>query len=121
MALVCRCLAPSTAQARSWHAACAVSQHIEHVVVCLDYRMPVVCCPARATMGGEECDASLAATLADGWHLGLHASQDSRRGRGKRDDSLGVWRRGWRFFPLARGGARASPAGAKAKGFSSTA
>jgi hypothetical protein len=29
---------------------------------------------------------------------------------------LGIWRRGWRFFPLARVGARASPRGGKGKG-----
>jgi Transposase DDE domain len=66
-------------------------------------------------MGLEECDASLAAALAGGWHVGRHASADAGGGRRKRHDSVGVWRRGWRFFPLARVGARASPRGGKGK------
>src|ERR1043166_7260751 len=72
-------------------------------------------------MGLEECHASVVAALAGGWHARCDASADSGRGRRKRYDPLGVWRRRWRFFPLARVGARASPAGGKAKGFSSTA
>ena len=66
-------------------------------------------------MGVEECDASLAAALAGGWHVGGHASAHSGCGRGKRDDSVGVWRRGWRFFPLERVAARASPAAGRAR------
>src|ERR671928_812825 len=37
--------------------------------------------------------------------------------RGTRHDSVGVWRRRWRFFPLARVGARASPTAGKAQAF----
>jgi hypothetical protein len=77
--------------------------------------------PLWTAMSVKECDASLAATLAGGWHAGHHASADAGRGRGKRDDSLGVWRRGRRFFPLERVAARASPGEGKAKGSSSTA
>jgi hypothetical protein len=46
----------------------------------------------------------------------LRGKPDARDCRGTRDASLGVWCRGWRFFPLARGAARASPTGGKARG-----
>ena len=39
------------------------------------------CDVPRAAMGLEECDASLAAALAGGWHPGGHASTDSGGGR----------------------------------------
>jgi hypothetical protein len=42
MALVCGCLSPSTAEARPWDAACAISEDIEYVALCVDYWMPLV-------------------------------------------------------------------------------
>ena len=78
------------------------------------------CDTPRGPLGFKECGPSLVAALAGRWHLGSDASPGAGAGRGTRDDSLGVWRRGWRFFPLARVGARASPVGAKARGSSST-
>src|SRR5262249_46487561 len=92
-----------------------------YVAIRLHYWLPVVCCPPGSTMGVEECHAPLVTTLADGWHTGCDASTHSGGSRGKRHDSLGVWRRRWRFFPLARVGARVSPAEGKAKACSSTA
>src|SRR5215813_8904693 len=107
-------LSPGTAQAQSWDAACTVSESLEYVAIRLHYWLPVVCCPPGSTMGVEECHAPLVTTLADGWHTGCDASTHSGGSRGKRHDSLGVWRRRWRFFPLARVGARVSPAEGKA-------
>src|SRR4029453_3474918 len=117
VALVRGCLSPGTAEAQARDAPCAVSEDFEHFVVHLDYGWPLVGCPARPPMGGEERHASLVATVAGGWHLGRDAGADSRYRRRARHDLLGVWRRGLRFFPLGRGAARASPAEGKAKGF----
>src|SRR5437870_5501341 len=71
-------------------------------------------------MGVEERDASLVAALAGGWDIGRDAGPHSWDCRRTRDDSLELWRRGWRFFPLARGVEQGSHAGGKAKGSSST-
>ena len=54
---------------------------------------------------------------ADGTLAAMQAG--SGAGPGTRDDSLGIWRRGWRLFPLGRAGVRASPVVAKARGSSS--
>jgi hypothetical protein len=51
VAFVRGCLSPGTAEARSWHAACAVSERLAYFAVCLDYRLPVVRCPPWTTMG----------------------------------------------------------------------
>ena len=71
--------------------------------------------PTRAALGLKECRPSVVAALAGGWHLGGDAGPGAGAGRGTRHDSLGVWRRGWRFFPLGRVGVRASPVAAKAR------
>src|SRR5262245_20385183 len=108
MALVRGHFPAGTAEARTWDAPCAFSQDLEYFALCFDHRLPLVRCPVRAAMGVEECDASLVAAVAGGWHAGRDASADSGDCRGTWDDSLGVWRRRWRFFPLGRGAARAS-------------
>jgi len=121
MALVRRHFPPGTVEARPWDAPCAFSEDLEYLALRVDHRLSLVRCPAWAAMGVEERHASLVTALAGGWHAGRDASPDAGDGRGTRDDSLGVWRRGWRFFPLGRGAARASPTGGKARGSSSTA
>src|SRR4029453_10841064 len=67
-------------------------------------------------MGVEERHASLVATVAGGWHPGRHAGADSRYCRRARHDLLGVWRRGWVFFPPGKGGGEGVARGGKGKG-----
>src|SRR5919204_3458251 len=120
MALVRGYLSAATAETPSRHAPCAVSEDLEYFALRFDHRLSLVRCPAWAAMGVEERDASLVTALVRGWHTGCNASPHSGDCGRTRHDSLGVWRRGWRFFPLARVAARASPTGGKARGSSST-
>ncbi len=99
---MCRPHAPRAHQARAGDAAYAVSQGRQYVVVPLDHRLSQVRYAAGTSLGFNKCGPSMGAALAGGRHLGDDAGAGAGAGRGTRDDSWGVWRRGWRLFPLGR-------------------
>src|SRR2546426_154268 len=107
---------PGTTEARPRDAPGPFPQDRAYLALRLDDRVPLVGCPAWVAVGVTECHASLVAAVAGRWHTGRAASADAGDCRGTRDDPWGVWRYGWRVFPLARVAARGAPHGGTGKG-----